>query len=332
MTRSYKSLDIMKFICAILVIAIHTGPFSDYSPDVNYFVCQILSRIAVPFFFTCSGFLFYQKIKESENGKSYFLKYIKRMLILYLIWSVVYIYWNFDFTLIGEGFFLAAKEALWYVWQFIFIGSHFHLWFIPALIFSISVLYAAVYFDKRKGFICFFGIVYIIGLLGDSYYGFVKDFAFNKYIELYFRFFGSTYNGFFFGALYVLIGSVLKGDTLYKKKNLFYSILFFLLLTAESFLLHRQMIPKDYNLYVFLVPFTLFFFRYLLSLKTQSTKASNFLRKMSMDLYFSHCLFLIFIQALFLRIHYENGGLILFFSVTLLSLGFCWVKLKFIHK
>ena len=55
--KEYKGLDIMKFVMAIVVVAIHTRP--EMSCD-SVFVRQIFETIyslAVPFFFMASGFL-----------------------------------------------------------------------------------------------------------------------------------------------------------------------------------------------------------------------------------------------------------------------------------
>lgn len=47
--QSYIGVDIVKFICAILVIGIHTQPFEfNFILDKGY---GMISRLAVPFFF-----------------------------------------------------------------------------------------------------------------------------------------------------------------------------------------------------------------------------------------------------------------------------------------
>ena len=60
--RNYGVLDIAKFISALLVIAIHCAPFYQVNETWNFVYVQIIARLAVPFFFTASGWLFFQKL------------------------------------------------------------------------------------------------------------------------------------------------------------------------------------------------------------------------------------------------------------------------------
>lgn len=44
------SIDIARYIAAILVVALHTSPFAEFHPMFSYLTAQILPRLAVPFF------------------------------------------------------------------------------------------------------------------------------------------------------------------------------------------------------------------------------------------------------------------------------------------
>jgi serine/alanine racemase len=262
-------------------------------------------------------------MKDLSNKKEYYFKYIKKLLLLYLFWSLIYLYWNFDFNSFGMGITAIIKEILWYIWMSVMIGSHFHLWFIPALIFSISVLYLAQTKGISKQLIVFFMIVYTIGLLGDSYYGLISNSPLDKYFKLYFRYLGSTYNGFFFGTIYVLVGANIKSVSYKRNIYLLFSLISFFFLTLESILLNLYNIPKDYNLYITLLPFTYFFMKYLISFESPSSELSKKLRHISMDLYFSHGLFLIIIPLIYYKYGFHFNNFILFINVTLFSLLLC---------
>lgn len=54
--RKYAAIDIAKYVSALLVVCIHTYPFYEISETFNTFFMQTICRIAVPFFFTTSGF------------------------------------------------------------------------------------------------------------------------------------------------------------------------------------------------------------------------------------------------------------------------------------
>ena len=121
--KQYKSLDIAKFICAILIIILHTAPFSSYSKILTFGFRNIVTVIAVPFFFATSGFLLFKKVESLEDRArdSYIKKYLSRLIIMYLIWSAVY----FGFVVIKwvrKGF--SAYFVFEYIRDFFFEGSY----------------------------------------------------------------------------------------------------------------------------------------------------------------------------------------------------------------
>ena len=61
--ESYNSIDIMRVICAIMVVVIHIPPFGSIErfDTINYYLQQYVSRVAVPFFFITSGFFLAKK-------------------------------------------------------------------------------------------------------------------------------------------------------------------------------------------------------------------------------------------------------------------------------
>ena len=74
--KQYKSLDLAKFIGAFLIIILHTPPFSSYSKVVTFGLRNIVTIIAVPLFFTISGFFALKKYEALDEGKKkiYILK------------------------------------------------------------------------------------------------------------------------------------------------------------------------------------------------------------------------------------------------------------------
>ncbi len=47
--KQFPSIDVAKFVCAILVVMLHTSLFADVNTFFNYGV-QTITRVAVPFF------------------------------------------------------------------------------------------------------------------------------------------------------------------------------------------------------------------------------------------------------------------------------------------
>lgn len=77
--KQYNSLDLMKFISAILIIVLHTSPFQSYNALISFGLRNVVTIIAVPFFFCTSGFLLFKKLSvlsqdEKVNILSIILK------------------------------------------------------------------------------------------------------------------------------------------------------------------------------------------------------------------------------------------------------------------
>ena len=92
--QEFPAIDIIKFLCAILVVAIHIPPLSSFSDNVyadhlNYGICQYLARIAVPFYFAAAGFLFFRKLDIHNFNAGIFKKYIFKNLRLLGLWTVL---------------------------------------------------------------------------------------------------------------------------------------------------------------------------------------------------------------------------------------------------
>ena len=81
------SIDIFRYICAILVIAIHTGPLKEIDPALGYIATDAIPRIGVPFFFIVSGYYYICKL---QNGEKPFRRYFNRILVIYSMWSIPY--------------------------------------------------------------------------------------------------------------------------------------------------------------------------------------------------------------------------------------------------
>ena len=80
--RSNYTIDIARFVMAILVIGIHTEPFTNNIwLDRGY---GILTRQCVPFFFVASGYFFIKN--KASIYKTFF-----RLMLLYVVWSAIYL-------------------------------------------------------------------------------------------------------------------------------------------------------------------------------------------------------------------------------------------------
>ena len=147
-----------------MVVAIHVHPLMDLDPILGDVFTNIIPRIGVPFFFAISGYFYYQKL---EKGEKVFWKYIKRLLMPYVFWSVIY--FILDFIQWGHGSIKGYVFSCAY--SFLVTGSHYHLWFFPALF--ISVIIVTLFWKLKIGklLLPISIILYIIGCFGCAYQG-----------------------------------------------------------------------------------------------------------------------------------------------------------------
>ncbi len=84
-------IDLAKFVAAILVVAIHTYPFSDISKELDFFFVHTLCRLAVPFFAVCTGFYITTAFDIDGNAKcmSPVWKSMRKVVKMYLGWSLL---------------------------------------------------------------------------------------------------------------------------------------------------------------------------------------------------------------------------------------------------
>ena len=67
--KEYRALDFLKFVAAFLVVAIHIPPFEEIAPVFSHEFQQVICRMAVPFFFVCTGYFIGEKITDKDNGR-----------------------------------------------------------------------------------------------------------------------------------------------------------------------------------------------------------------------------------------------------------------------
>ena len=93
--QTFRGIDLIKFLCAILVVSIHAAPFGQTGITLNrllnFGTQHYLARLAVPFFFMCTGFLVFRKQPLEGFTFRTGARAAWKMYRLYLIWTVIYI-------------------------------------------------------------------------------------------------------------------------------------------------------------------------------------------------------------------------------------------------
>ncbi|BAH41566.1 probable amino acid racemase [Brevibacillus brevis NBRC 100599] len=167
--KQYGGLDRFGIIAAILVIAIHTFPLLSISEWADFTLRQTIARVAVPFFFMCTGFFFMQKLGSDRNRNASMLKQLLwKVGKLYLLSILLYFPVN-----VYEGYFTDGFTLLTAVKDLLFNGTLYHLWYFPGIMLGVCI--NTFLYTRLSTWNAFWVtlLLYGIGLLGDSYFGLV---------------------------------------------------------------------------------------------------------------------------------------------------------------
>lgn len=164
----------MRFICAVLVVAIHTG-FTRSFPFAVYFTTMSVCSVSVPFFYACSGFFLFAKFTFDEKGRiektkeniRVMLRYEKRLAIVYLIWTAIYFALNIYRT-VRDGYVL-KKYLLSLPKRFFIDGSEYHLWYVTCLIYAVPLLYLFLRYIGLKWIPVLMTVLFAVGHFQEGY-------------------------------------------------------------------------------------------------------------------------------------------------------------------
>lgn len=312
--KQFAAIDIARYVSALLVVCIHVYPFAGISETFNTYFIQTVCRLAVPFYFVVSGYFFFRKWGSEEENEEHFRHYEWRITKLYLIWSVIYVpyvIWNYA----SQGF--SFLNIIAYVRDFFMAGSYYHLWFLPALIFGMLIVYTA-YTKKGLGFTLKLSLVlYLMGYLINVYAPLWEKLP---YVSVLYGFFTKTMvtarNGFFFGPMYLSLG-LLLARTRRLRPQVSFSLfgVSFVLLALEVTLYIRLGIMYDLScMFLMLVPATYFLVNGLLAVKMPYRQQYKIMRYDSLLIYTSHILF---VRILFIL--FPDANLVVYFVTLALS-------------
>lgn len=173
-------------------------------------IMNVVSPLGVPIFFAISGFLFFNKERNSDS----LWKYVWRVSKLYLVWTIIYL--PLVFRSYQKNDMLNVAGILDFAQQFLFSGSYYHLWFLPSLI--VAIIY--VYFISKKidnyKLLIISVVLFITGTLVDTYSFFSPVFTWKAYKAIFL----TTRNGLFFGIPYVAIGKIIADNKCEIKKGM----------------------------------------------------------------------------------------------------------------
>ena len=326
-SKSNKNIfDLVKFIMAICVVAIHTHPLEYVNSATVQNVFDTAVSLAVPFFFMSSGYLLASKMQgdyNSEENISKIRKLLFRILKMYLIWSAIY----FPLAIYGyaKAETLIFQSVFYYIKNLLLVGEHYAsypLWYLLSTVYAclfILVLYKLKLSQRAVVCIGFavimlaFATSYIVGIHSglprvlDLYAGVIRHTIVNGRI--------------LFGLFYFPFGMSLAR----KKIPLPISVIMFI----AGFIGRCIFIDNIFIAYVFLLICAVGFFTLILRINLKDSKIYYPLRKTSTAIYLIH----MYVWFAFCLIAYHKPdvfGFIPFISTSLISiiLSFIYISIK----
>lgn len=168
--RNY-TVDFLRVIFAILIVALHTSPFSEINFCLYYFICHIFSRLAVPFFAAVSGY--YLFFNYSIPKACQFLKKL----------AIAFLFWNTISCLVDLALgFAEGSIGQFFVNAYLLKGQH-ALWYILAMIYAVA-LTMLVYRLKisRELLFCVTIVLLVFGVFINAYGNLVEKIPMIRWI------------------------------------------------------------------------------------------------------------------------------------------------------
>ena len=287
----YQAIDLFKWIAALLVASMHSAPFLQNETANYYFTC--FCRIAVPFYFLFSGFIFFKKQGDIRS-------FVKRLLLLYVCWFIL------ESPIVYYNFFVASDKP--FIHNFLlflrglFVNSTFPgSWFITALWQGVLIVW---WLSKKmaKKWLLLLGIICILAPLpGTLYYGLIHDTPLHRPYWIFNMIFCPA-NSFITAIPYCIAGKYLAEMSIVpsSRKTGILLILAFILGIIETSACKESYYMSD--TYISLYIFTPLLVLLLLSVRVNlPIGITQYFRKTSILIYFLH-LPIIFILHHFFQI------------------------------
>lgn len=319
--QKYGGLDWFRIVSAVLVIAIHTSPLESFHELPDFILTRIIARVAVPFFLMVSGFFLLPDLRWDDCSQKRLNRQIGKLSILYLVSTILYLplmiynnYFGSDFTILS------------FVKDILTDGTFYHLWYLPAAILGLALTgWLLRHLDDRLVMVIA-TCLYVMGLLGDSYYGLlVQAPGLQAVYAVFFRFFDYTRNGLFYVPMFLVLGygvgkAAGQGKGLRRRQAEAGTLISGSLMLVEGLCLHKAGWQRHDSMYTMLPVVMVFLFAWTLQWKCRGGKR---LTRMAMLVYILHPAMIVAVRLVGkitgLTEYVTNQSLIHFLLVTLLS-------------
>lgn len=298
----------------------------------DYYLEACVFRLAVPFFFVASGFFFGRKLSQENGSKSVLQGYIKRLGIPLFFWELVNIAIEILKQLVIKKYhpiIIACNIA-----QSIVFYPYGALWYVQALFLSLIVISYAY----QKGWIgrCVIvsAVLYLLGLLGNSYYFLVVGTKIQWVVDQYLSIFVSTRNALFVALFFVSTGvwiATYRTQIEKIRRKKYYVIILYCLLLLEAFLIRNCRSADDKSMFIsFLVLIPSMF----VAIASNDSRINNAkaLRSYSTGIYFMHKAVIHVWLLIFTLLNIQVGATVEFIIVLMSCLIACKVAYRIDNK
>lgn len=335
--NQYTAIDLARFICALLVVVIHTSPLESVSAVAHFIVENIVARVAVPLFFAISGFLFFGKqdysggkISGDRDNLRRLLSFCKRNTALYLGWAAVYLAVVYLPMWYRSGWWglHAVKDAMA---ALLFSGIHYHLWYLLATIYAVPFLYLLLYLFPLKKVCRMAALLWIGECLTYSYAWLGTDRL--PVVAFLLSRMPVVFDAAFRAVPLLTAGAVIARNPpdWSRKKTYFLCAAAFLFCAAEATALHVFSPNENQYSYVFSTPLLAFSWLFCI-LRVKSSRipeiGARVLRNMSLTIYCIHPLIIEAADACGI-----SGGWRKWLAVTVISVAisaaYVWFRIGF---
>lgn len=239
-----QTIDLLKFIFSLCVIAIHVSLFKNINTALYHITTMGLMRIAVPFFFITSGYYYYQRINQNIDSRLYIVQLLKTFVIFEGIELLIYTIPMFSY--------IKEYGILLYLWRALSVGLGGAYWYITSLMISLMILTPLWKKKKLFPFLIIGFILYLCVFTNDSYSMIFENSIIQNIAMIHTRIWTWPQAGLCSSLFYLSIGALIDQ---YRPQLKLLNVIFivsFIGLMIESFILQGHG-AKDGNCYISLI-------------------------------------------------------------------------------
>lgn len=323
--KTNSSLDLIKFLCVILIVGSHSLPIFSNS-KMNLYYGQWFFRFCVPLFFISSGFYF-EKMTEEKQWS-----YIKRIFIIYVVSMLLFVP-----IMIKKGIMNSVFSVLYNL-----LFGYFHLWYLIALCVALLISFLInkklpLNRNKALYFSCLV-VLLAVGIFFDEYCNIFNNTIVNNLSKII-NIFGTSRNFLFMALPLITIGRLINvnQEKIFKVKSIYYIILcivFFVLSFVEvTFLVKRinDSISCDLTIFNVLPAIFLFILTFYWQPKKIS-KVSRSMRKCIDIVYIIHLIYVLICGYLYIHCFVRFLLVVVLSVLTSVILNLLFNKLKACRK